>query len=146
TVVYRSIDGNHPVLGGASFTLVSGWEILLYVLLGLACGVVGTVFVKTMEGMNGRVRRVLARVPPVLRPAVVLLFLGTVAAALGRYEALGAGYDSLDLILAGKMAAGVMAFVVVGKIVFTALTLASGCIGGILFPTLLVGAATGGVF
>ncbi len=146
TVVYRSIDGNHAVLDEATFSLVSGWEIGLYILLGLCCGVVGTVFVKLLEGMNGTVRTALTRVPPILRPAVVFLFLAFVASTFERYESLGAGYDSLDLILTGKMVVTVVGITVVGKMVATALTLASGGIGGILFPTLLVGAATGGVF
>lgn len=146
TVVHRSIEGNHPVLGDAGFTLVNGYEIGLYVLLGLLCGVVGSVFVKVLEGSHDTVRRLLAPVPTLLRPALGLMFLAACASLLGRYETLGSGYDAMQRILEGKMLLSVMGFVLVAKIFATALTLASGGIGGIMFPSLLIGATTGGLF
>lgn len=146
TVVHRSIEGNHPVLGNATFLLENGWEIGLYVLLGLVCGVVGTIFVKVLEGMGDTARLALKPLPAIVRPAVALMFMAGLASLFHRYEVLGSGYDAMQRILEGKMLVTVMGAVLVAKMVATALTLAAGGVGGIMFPSLLIGAATGGLF
>lgn len=146
TVVHRSIEGNHPVLGGAAFHLESGYEIGLYVVFGLVCGVIGTVFVKVLEGTGSTTQRLLKPLPASFRPAVGLLLVAGAATLLGRLEVLGSGYDAMQLIFEGKMVATVMLIVLVAKMVATAVTLGAGGVGGIMFPSLLVGAATGGLF
>ena len=49
TVVHRSIHGSEPVFAGVHFELLSGYEIGLYVILGLFCGLVATVLVRSIE-------------------------------------------------------------------------------------------------
>jgi chloride channel protein, CIC family len=145
-VVHRSMEGNDPVFGVVSFTLKSGWEIGAYVVLGLLCGIVGTLFVKVMEEMGHGTRRWLAPFPGWLRPGVGFLAIAAVAMAAGRPEVLGTGYDTMRALLDGKVILLTAGVILVGKMVATAVTLSSGGVGGIFFPSLFVGAATGGMF
>lgn len=146
TVVHRSIEGDHPVFSNAQFGLVSGYEIFLYVLLGLVAGIVGTIFVKVLEGTGARAADWLKPCPAWLRPGIGMLCLAIGALVLGRFEILGSGHDAMRVLLDGKVAASVVATILVAKMVGTALTLASGGIGGAMFPSLLIGASTGTLF
>lgn len=146
TVVHRSIEGDHPVFAGAKFSLVSGYEIALYVLLGLFCGVVGTIFVKVLEGAGQTTGRLLSPLPLWLRPGVGLVALVALALALGRLEILGSGHDAMRALLDGKLAGLAVGVILIAKVVATALTLGSGGIGGVMFPSLLIGASAGTLF
>lgn len=145
TVVHRSIEGDHPVFSNAQFVMHSGYEILLYVLLGLFCGMVGTLFVKILESSTG-VGRLLERVPLILRPGVGLLVLVLVASLLGRMEILGSGHEAMRAIFEGKVMGLTLGILLIAKMVSTALTLSAGGIGGVMFPSLLIGASAGSLF
>lgn len=146
TVVHRSIEGDHPVFSNVSFQLSTGYEIFLYVALGLFCGIVGTIFVKVLEGMGSSAKRFLSPFPQWLRPGVGLFFIAALALLLGRMEILGSGHDAMRVLLEGKVLGLAVALILVAKMVATALTLASGGIGGIMFPSLLIGASAGTLF
>ncbi|MFN8233450.1 MAG: chloride channel protein [Actinomycetota bacterium] len=60
-------------------------------------------------------------------------------------RALGIGYDTIADTLAGKLAIGTLATVLVVKLVIWAVALGSGTSGGILAPILMMGAAIGGL-
>ena len=145
-VVHRSIEGNMPALPEIFFELRTGWELFLYVGLGLFAGVVGTVFVHVLEGGIARTKRVLAPMPMVLRPVLAIGGLVIVAWATGLFGMLGSGYAALDKILHGDLALGMVAALLIGKMLATTITLGSGGAGGIMFPSLMVGAATGSLF
>lgn len=145
TVVHRSIEGDHPVFSNAQFAMQNGYEIFLYVLLGLFCGMVGTLFVKILEGSSA-FSKPLQRVHPIFRPGVGLLVLVLVASLLGRLEILGSGHDAMRAIFDGKVAGLTLGILLVAKMVSTALTLAAGGVGGVMFPSLLIGASAGSLF
>ncbi|NQY92505.1 MAG: chloride channel protein, partial [Deltaproteobacteria bacterium] len=146
TVVHRSIEGNFPVFGGVDFVIKSSYEIWLYIPLGLLCGAVGTLFVRTVESTNARFQRLTSGVPNFLQPAIGLLAICLMAVALGRYEVLGSGYDTLQNLLNNRITATVVGVILVAKIAATSLTLASGGVGGVFFPSLMIGASAGSLF
>lgn len=145
-VVARSIAGDTHVLTGIRFHLESGYEIFLYVLLGIVAGVVGSIFVKSVEGMKDTVSRWLAFVPVWLRPAAAFVGLVVTAKLLGRSEFLGSGHAAMSTVLSSTTTWGVLALVIVGKTLATSITLGAGGVGGVMFPSLLVGGATGALF
>jgi hypothetical protein len=59
---------------------------------------------------------------------------------------LGNGYETINLVLAGRVALGLMAILFVMKMLATTVTLASGGAGGVFTSTMFVGAVLGGVF
>jgi len=145
-VVHRSLEGNHPVLTGVSFSMNSGWEILLYIGLGLTCAVVGTVLVKAVEGATVLGRRWTRPLPVLLRPVVGLVVVVGAARALGLPSVLGSGYGALNGILDGGMMETALVVFIAAKIIATAATFGGGGLGGVMFPALSIGAGVGALY
>ena len=71
---------------------------------------------------------------------------GSRAGLPGRVLQLGTGHSLVEELTAGGMAAGTMAFLLVGRFLFSAVSFGSGAPGGIFFPLLIIGAFIGGIF
>jgi H+/Cl- antiporter ClcA len=76
-------------------------------------------------------------------PAVGGLVVGL--GGLVEPRVLGVGYDTIGDSLAGRLAVGTLAAVLVGKLVVWSIALGSNTSGGILAPLLMMGAAAGGL-
>ncbi|MGI9013640.1 MAG: chloride channel protein [Phycisphaerales bacterium] len=165
------LGGNEPLFGVApeffsseeAFTL---FEVPNYLLLGIVCGVVGAVFVRSLFWAAGAFERI--RIHPALLPAVGGLMLGVIGVvyvtAAGRDELppfFGNGYPVIKQLLdpslyfadvatrelqIGMGLFAVLCLIVMLKLVATCLTIGSGGSGGLFAPSLLIGAATGGAF
>jgi CIC family chloride channel protein len=146
TVVHRSVEGSSPLLASARFELGSLYEILAYVPLGLFCGAVGTFFVRMLEGSRAHVARVLSPLPKIAWPAVGFGLLVAVAVIFHRYEVLGSGYDTLDALLDSRVVGTTVVLILAAKLVAIALTLSTGGKGGILLPSLFLGACAGSAY
>jgi chloride channel protein, CIC family len=146
TVMHRALEGDFAIFPNATFELRSGYEIFLYAFLGLVSGVIGSVFVRSIELTRELTSRHLSRVPAVLLPALGLVAVITISSVMGRFEALGTGYSTLSAFLEGDLLGPVVLLIVVTKIVSVSITLGSGGIGGIFFPSLFVGAGLGTMF
>lgn len=72
--------------------------------------------------------------------------IGGLAIGIGGFfepRALGVGYDTIDLLLLGKLAFGTVAVLALVKSVIWAVSLGSGTSGGVLAPLLVVGGSLG---
>jgi CBS domain-containing protein len=76
-------------------------------------------------------------------PAIGAVFFGLVGLAVPR--ALGVGYDAIDDALGGHLAVGVLAGLLVAKLLAWWVALGSGTSGGTLAPILLISATFGGL-
>jgi CIC family chloride channel protein len=146
TVVHRSIEGGAPLLTGAHFEIRSLYEILAYVPLGLFCGAVGALFVRMLEGSRGYVAQLLGPLPRFLWPAVGFALIVALAVGFDRYEVLGSGYDTLDALLDARVVGTTVLFILAAKLVAIPLTLSTGGKGGILLPSLFLGACAGSAY
>lgn len=146
TVVHRSLEGDHPVLRDVQFEIGSSYEILLYVLLGLLCGGVATMFVRTLESTRQGAARALQPVPAWLRPGVGLLAVTAIALAFDRHDVLGSGYETLQRLLDAKLVGAAVLMIFMAKLVVTCLAQATGSVGGNFLPSLMLGAASGSMF
>jgi CIC family chloride channel protein len=142
SVVSRYFLGNYPAFTVPHYTLVSAWEIPMYMLLGLLAGVVSFLFIKalywTEDIFDGW------KIPNVLKPAVGGLVLGLLG--LLTPQVFADGYEAISSALRGEIVWDLMLILVFGKIIATSLTLGSGNSGGIFAPSLFMGAMAGGVF
>ena len=82
--------------------------------------------------------------PADLKPIIGGLFIGV----LGFHfpQVLGMGYDTLTEVLQSQFPLNLMIILIGIKILTTSITLGSGGIGGVLAPSLLIGALLGGSF
>lgn len=143
TLVTRIFAGPGPIYApGAEYALVSAWEVGPYLALGFLAGLASVLFQVAMERTykvwDGLKLPLLARTP--------LGGLCVGAMAVFWPYVLGNGYETINLVLAGRLALGLMAVLFVMKMLATTITLASGGSGGVFTSTMFVGAVLGGVF
>ncbi len=140
TAISRTISKTGNVLDVLPYSLHSPWEILLYAFMGVVAGLVAVLFIRTMAFMEHFFRN---RVPiqKYLKPALGGLLVG----ALGFFfpQVLGYSYEPFIQAIYGQVDLRMMGLLVVLKILATALTLGSGGSGGILSPSLFLGAVLG---
>ncbi len=142
TVISHHFLGSLPALNIPFFMLNSYWEIPLYCLLGVLAGFVSIGFIKTISRVENGFDRL--RVPIVLRPALGGFGVGLIAIQFP--HVLGVGYQSINQVLTAEMALGVMAAVLLLKLVASSLCVGAGFSGGIFAPSLVLGALAGGLF
>jgi CIC family chloride channel protein len=141
-MVLRLVLGNEPLFHVPQYTLANPMEFGIYAVLGVVGGLISVAFVKMLLKMRERFRRM-----PVwslrYQPAVAGLTVGVLAMFIP--EVLGVGYGRIGQALNGQMALPLMAGLVLLKLVVVALCYSSGNAGGILGPTLFIGAMLGGL-
>lgn len=142
SVLTRSVLGNHPAFEIPGYSLVSAWEIPLYMMLGVLLGVVAVLFTRSLDLTEDIFERL--RMPDLLRPALGGLLLGSIAIFFP--QILADGYDAIRLSLNGQIVLWLLLALIFLKIMATSLTLGSGNSGGIFAPSLFMGAMTGGAF
>ena len=144
-IVSRAIFGNHPAFPipeEYGYTLAR--EVLVfYPLLGILAGLVAVLFIRTYFRAGDVVRRlpIPAWAVPWIAGAVVGLM---VLASQGTL--VGHGHLAVRLEVFGRLPWFALAFLALGKILSTPITLNAGGSGGVFTPSLYVGAATGGAF
>jgi H+/Cl- antiporter ClcA len=149
-VVAASIAGGmHALLFASSpiFTVpahrFSGIEELpTFAALGLACGLLAVVVCRGLFAVEAGFRRLPVRED--FHPILGGLAFAAVGFLVPR--ALGVGYDAIDDVLAGHLALGTLALLLIGKLLAWWLALGSGTSGGTLAPILLIGGCFGGLF
>lgn len=142
TVVSRAYFGNHPAFVVPGYTLVSAFELPFYLLLGVACGVGGLIFITVLDAFD----RGMAALPVhgLFKPVLGGLVLGgTIVFVPNVY---GIGYATMDLILRSGLSWQWLLLLLPVKMGATSLTLASGGAGGLFLPALYLGAIIGGLF
>lgn len=152
TMVGRSVMGAAPMLQRVAYEMISGWEIIAYVGLGLLCGVLGYALIELLHRVENFVRGKtahpisarLAQLPLSVRAGIggfAVGLLGLINPAVW-----GTGHEAVNLAAAGE--AGLL-FLVSGcllKLIGTSVTIGSGMTGGTLFPSLVIGGLAGGAF
>lgn len=155
TLIARSITGNRPLYAAPEYTLASGWEMLLYAGLGIACAFASVLFMRGVS-LGGRAFAHLRFLPRPLHPLLGMTLLG----GIGLYvpHALGRGYGTINLALAGtlrlperfalspELTGLVLLGIALVKLTATALTRGCGGAGGMFTPSLAFGALVGGAY
>lgn len=147
TLIFRSAMGELPRfvipdLLRESYRLVSGWELLGYLVLGILAGIASVIFVRALfvaEDAFGKMR-----LPKPLQPLVGMTLVGLIGIVYP--HVFGNGYESVNKALHQEFAVQLMVLLLVAKLVATALTLGAGGAGGLFMPTVMIGALLGGAF
>lgn len=149
--VSRSVLGEEPVISAfiAEDYQTSAW-MLVALPLGLAAGLIGHGFVKGVLSLRGWFKR--GWIPSWLAPASGGLMCGilglgafylTAMQGQARGSVFSIGYDSLEAAFENQLAVGVLATLLVMKLVAVIINYASGGSGGLFSPTLFLGGMLG---
>ncbi|MSR65465.1 MAG: voltage-gated chloride channel ClcB [Verrucomicrobiae bacterium] len=142
TLTARTLLGGEPIFKIPHFHLVSGWELIPYLLLGLVAGVVAPLFLRLLRANEKLFSRL--KLPAYLRLALGGLVVGVISIYVP--EAWGNGYSVVSSILESQWLWQTLLAVLLCKVIATAAMFGSGAAGGVFTPTLFVGAALGCLF
>ncbi len=140
TVVSRFFLGNEPAFAVPSYELVSPFELMPYMVVGVIAGLVALVFMAVLYKAEDGFERL--RMPEPLKAAVGGLIVGAIGIQLP--HVFGVGYGTISAALAGALPLWILGLLLVAKIIATSVTVGSGGSGGVFAPSLFLGAMTGG--
>ena len=130
--------GNEAVFSIPPLELTSLRELPFVILLGLSAGLISTLFIKGMDITAARSRDW----PFMLRVTLA----GFIVALCGLWfpQVMGIGYDSVNSAMLSEFSLSVLAGVLLFKLIATTAAVGLGIPGGLIGPTLLIGAMLGG--
>ncbi|MDQ6961305.1 MAG: chloride channel protein [Mariprofundaceae bacterium] len=152
TVVTRAELGNISMLVIPQYRLVSGWEIPAYCLLGVFCGLLATLMIHRMHALRLAFARFVHQ--PFLRPAAAGLLLGVCALVIPEVMSIGSHVlndllleNSQSLLFDSSMPLIIfLLLLLVMKIITSMLCAAGGFGGGMIGPSVFIGATVGAIF
>ncbi|HYQ02050.1 MAG TPA: chloride channel protein [Polyangiaceae bacterium] len=141
TAMTRLAIGGGPIYGQRSFSMNSNTELALYAGLGLFAGLIGPLFMVLLKRGEAFFAKLTSNRPA--RAALGGAIVGTIAIALPQIT--GNGYEAINLILGQQLELSVLIVILFAKAVATTASVSSGSPGGVFTPSLLLGAALGGI-
>jgi len=142
TVISQAYLGTNPAFIIPEYSLISAWEIIPYILLGLIAALAGILFSNSLYATEAIFNKI--RIPGYLKPAIGGFILGAIALAVPNIY--GVGYPTIELALSDQLTWYMLIILLVSKILATNITLGSGGSGGVFAPSLFIGSMTGGAF
>jgi CIC family chloride channel protein len=142
TVVSKMLSGEHGELHAPHFDFPLNHELLFFVLMGLMCGVLATIFIRSFYGMKDWVAG--SWIPDRIRPLVGGALMGAVLILFPQVAA--SGYETMNVAFRGEMGGALLITLALVKILMTCITLSFGGSGGVFAPSMFVGAVFGGGF
>jgi H+/Cl- antiporter ClcA len=114
-------------------------ELIFILLLGVAAGLAATAYVQLIELLSDKSQRL----PIWIRTTLGGVLVGL--CALWVPQVMGIGYDTVNQILLGELAIGLLAILLLAKLFATAASIGFGIPGGTIGPALFIGATVGGM-
>lgn len=135
----RIVFGDDVAFTVPSFELVSLWEIPYLILLGLIIGSVASLFIKATRVISTQVKDWSIW----LRCGIAGSVVGVIA--LGAPQVMGIGYDTVNAALHGQLTLQILAIAFIAKLLATIVCSSMSLPGGVIGPSLFIGAMMGGV-
>lgn len=150
TVISRSYIDEFPHITAPPFSEdVTLMSLMPFFLVGIACGVFAVLFIRSLSHGAGLAKQV--NVPVYLKPAIGGLLVGAIGIFIP--HVFGVGYETTNLVLADEFGIDVtkatevllLLLILGAKLLATVASLASGGSGGVLAPSLFMGALVGSI-
>jgi len=139
TVLTRFIYGDDPAFSVPALHLASFNELPLLLLMGVAIGSLSAAFIGLLKVTTHYTQSwsIIVR--------LTLAGLLTGLCALLVPQIMGIGYDTVNAAMLGHLGLGLLALIVLCKLLVTTIGLGLGLPGGLIGPTMVIGASAGGV-
>ncbi len=138
-ILSRIVFGNNVAFTVPSLELVSLWEIPYFILLGLIIGSVASLFIKATKVVSIRVQSWSSW----LKCGIAGTCVGIIA--LAAPQVMGIGYDTVNAALHSSLPIQILAIAFVGKLLATIICSGMSLPGGVIGPSMFIGAMCGGI-
>jgi len=138
TALHRALDLRFEGLQIPATDLVSLLELPFILMLGIITGAIIALFIMLLKR-----NLALSGYPVLLRFTLAGVITGTLGLAVP--EVLGVGYDSVNLAVQGELAPMLLLTLIIAKVLATACSVGLGLPVGMIGPSLLIGACSGGL-
>lgn len=142
TAVSRHFLGDFPAFKIPQYALASPFEFGLYLVMGLLAGVVAVTFTTSLYKSEDLWDSL--KVPEYVKAAMGGIVIGCMGLLFP--QIMGLGYGTIEKTLLGQDVWTLLVLLLPLKILATSITIGSGGSGGILAPSLFMGAMTGAAF
>lgn len=139
TALTRFVFGPEPAFTVPSLQLASLLELPYLLVMGVIMGALAACFISSLKWLTQTSSRMIIWQRLSLAGALTGLCAVVVP------EVMGVGYDTVNQAMLGQLGIGLLLIVVLFKIIATTVGLGLGLPGGLIGPTLVIGAAAGGV-
>ncbi len=141
-VVSNLVLGEHRILYAPHFEYPLNHELIFYLIMGLACGVLAVAFTRSFYAIKDYFDN--SVIPAKLQPLAGGLIVGI---ALIFFPQIAAnGYEAMNEAFKGHLSASLLLSLAAVKIVMTGVTLGTGGSGGVFAPSMFIGVVFGGGF
>ena len=137
----RRFLGYGSVFDVPHIVFASNWELIFYIFLGVLLGHLAPPFLALIDFAKAQFVRL--KLPLYWQLGLGGLVVGCISA--GVPEVWGNGYSVVSHILQGQLIGVWLVVVLLAKVLATSATVGSGGVGGVLTPSLFVGASIGGL-
>jgi len=139
TVISQAVFGDHGLFSIGDTNMSSLAELPYMAFMGLAISVAAAAFIRL---------NIKAASFNHIAISIRILLAGIFTAAIASFvpEIMGLGYDTINAVLSSQIAIIGLLIIALAKLVVTPVVIGLGMPGGIVGPTLVVGACIGGVF
>lgn len=134
--------GYEPVYQIPAFQFYSNWELFFYAGLGYLLGHLAPPFITLLT----RSERLFSRIKMSVTLKLGLGGLGVGTISIFYPQVWGNGYSVVNSLLHQDIAWQLLIWILIFKVIATAMTIGSGAIGGVFTPTLFIGAAFGSLY
>ncbi len=144
-MAYNSITGEKhlfPTVNNLFNNIVSPIYIIWYILAGFFCSFIMYGYIKTFKKISSFFNKI--NIPDAFKmsfAAIILLIIYHFAPFSS-----GLGSNFLNSLFTIKLPLSLIVITIIGKILSTSFTIGSGCPGGLLFPSIVIGALSGLIF
>ena len=139
--MHAALFGSGPLFHVPTHNYAGLTSLPVFAAVGIACGILAVLICKGLYLVEAGFRRL--PISEFWHP--ILGALGFACVGLVVPRALGVGYGTINDILANRLAVGVLAVLLIGKLLAWWVALGSGTSGGTLAPILLISGAFGGL-
>ncbi len=143
SVVSRAFLGDSPAFAVPTYSLVSAWEIPIYIGLGVVGAFVALAFTHTLYFFEDRFDD-MKSLPGPIKPVIGGLAVGVIGFFFP--QVFSDGYETIMNAMHGELPMYLLGTLILLKIIATSFTLGSGNSGGIFAPSLFMGAVAGGLY
>ena len=137
TALSNTVFGNEPAFSIPVMEMGSHMELGIVVILGIIAGTISAGFVHLLQEIALRSRNVVIW----WRVMIAGICMGAIAIVMP--EVMGIGYDTVELALNAQIGLWLLVALVFAKLVATAVVVGLGVPGGMIGPTLFIGAMLG---